>query len=50
MNLVKIVIEIAIADGLGGKLVAKTMEKAIMASLKASTNHPAIKNITSRIE
>ena len=37
-------------EGMGGKLIAKTMEKAIMGSLKPSEAHPAIKSITSRVE
>ena len=46
----KIVIEIIFADGLGGKLIAKQMSKPIKNSLKSVINHPAIKEIKTRVE
>ena len=46
----KIVIELIFADGLGGKLIAKQMLKPIKKSLQSAVNHPAIKELKTRIE
>ena len=46
----KIVIDIIFADGIAGKLVAKTMLKPIKKSLQSAINHPAIKEIKTRVE
>jgi len=50
MNLVKIVISIFMKEGLGGKLMAKKLEKAITGSLAGVGSHPAISHIESRVE
>ena len=46
----KIVIDLIFADGLGGKLIAKQMVKPIKNSLKSVLNHPAIKEVKTRVE
>jgi len=46
----KIVIEIIFAEGLGGKLIAKQMLKPVKKSLESAINHPAIKEIKTRVE
>lgn len=48
--MVKIVIEIHLKDALGGKLIAKMMEKPIKSAIESVASHPSIEKIESRVE